>query len=100
MDDVVKVTCPCCQTILVVDRHKGEVLEQRRPIVEESSGDRFEDAFTKVRKAKDVAEEKFEQAKLRERDKKARLEELFNKELKRVKDSGDVSRPQRDIDLD
>jgi len=100
VDDTLKITCPCCKTILIVDRRKGAILEERRPILEDSTGDRFEDAFLKVRRSKEVAEAKFTEAQRKERERKAKIESLFNEELKRIKESGDTSRPKRDIDLD
>ena len=100
MDDTLKITCPCCKTILIVHRRKGTILEERRPILEDSTGDRIEDAFLKARKSKEVAEAKFVEAQRKERERKTRLESLFNEELKRVQESGDTSRPQRDIDLE
>ena len=101
MDDTIKVECPCCKTVLVVDRHKGTVLEHRKPILEESTGDRFEDAFLKVKKSKEAVEQKFAEAQRKERERKDKLESLFEKELKRVKESGEeVTKPHRDIDLE
>ena len=100
MDDVLKLTCPCCDTILIVDRRKGTILEQRKPILKESTGDRYEDAFKKVRESKTVAEARFETARREEQTRKERIESLFNEGLKRVKESGDTSKPMREIDLE
>ncbi|MCX7011742.1 MAG: hypothetical protein NTW86_04115 [Candidatus Sumerlaeota bacterium] len=101
MDDTIKVECPCCKTILVINRHKGTVLEQRKPILEQSTGNRFEDAVLKVRKSKEAVEQKFAEAQKKERERKDKLESLFEKELKRVKESGEeIGKPQREIDLE
>ena len=100
MDDELKITCPCCKTILIVDK-KGKILEERRPILEESTGDRFEDAFKKVKGAKDLAEAKFREAQQKEKDKMSRLESLFNEGMKKAQESGEPpQRPHRDMDLD
>jgi len=40
-----KITCPCCDTILVINKVTGEILEHRKPLVENPSGDRFADAL-------------------------------------------------------
>ena len=53
MDKELKITCPDCGVILVVDRISGKVIEARKPIGEQSTGDRFTDAFTKVKKDKE-----------------------------------------------
>ena len=100
MEDFLKITCPCCDTILIVDRIKGKIVETRKPIVEDSSGDRFEDAFEKVRHAKAAAEAKFTAAQRKERERKAKLESMFNDGLKRAKAEGEITKPIRDIDLD
>ena len=100
MDNTLKITCPCCDTILIVDRRKGTILEQRKPILKESTGDRYEDAFKKVRDSKTVAEARFESARQEEKTRKERIEALFKEGLKRVKESGDTSKPMRDIDYE
>jgi len=100
MDEELKITCPCCKTILIVDR-KGKILEERRPILDESTGDRFEDAFQKVRSAKEQAEAKFIEAQRKEKERLSRLESMFNEGMKRAQESGEpVEKPQRDMDLD
>lgn len=100
MSDELKITCPCCQTILIVDR-KGKILEERKPILEESTGDRFEDAFQKVRGSKEAAEAKFKEAQRKEAERMARLESMFSDGMKRAQESGEpVEKPHRDMDLD
>ena len=98
-DDFIHVTCPDCKNILVVNRRTGELVEVRRPLVEESTGDRFEDAKLKVQRQQSELEKKFEEAKERERRKMERLNQLFNEGLKQAREEGSVSRPERDIDL-
>ena len=89
MSDAVHVTCPCCQTILVVEKKSGRVLEERKPLVEESTGDRYEDALKKVRQRTGQAEEKFSRFKSDQDAKKARLDALFNDRLKEIEESGE-----------
>ena len=100
MIETIKVTCPDCRCILIVDKKTGEVIEKREPILEESTGDRFEDAFLKVKSAKDRAEEKFRAAQEREKDKKKKLDELFSQKLREVKERGDTGRPDNPLDMD
>jgi len=100
VEDQLKITCPCCNTILIVDR-KGKILEERKPILEESTGDRFEDAFQKVKGSKDAAEAKFKEAQRKEQERMSRLESMFNEGMKRVTESGEpVEKPQREMDMD
>lgn len=102
MQEELRVTCPCCKTVLILDR-KGKILEERRPILDEeaTTGDRFEDAFKKVRESKEAAEAKFKEARRKESERMSRLESLFNEGMKRAKDSGEpIEKPQREMDLD
>ena len=89
MEDVYKIECPCCTTILVVDRLTGKILEQRRPILEESTGDRYQDAMKKVKDRGTMAEEKFKKIQSERHDKAAKLDALFKDSLKRAQESGD-----------
>ena len=57
-----EIKCPCCNTILVIDRIDGKVIEERRPILEQSSGDRFKDALIKSKQQKVTIEKKFKES--------------------------------------
>ncbi len=100
MHETIKVTCPCCKTILIVDRKEGKILEERRPILEESSGDRFQDAMKKVRGQKEFIESKVRDTQKRQQERKAKLDKLFEEELKRAQEEGPPEKPLRPIDLD
>jgi len=100
MYETIKVTCPCCKTILIVDRKEGKILEERRPILEKSSGDRFQDAMKKVRGQKEFLESKVRDTQKRQRERKAKLEKLFEEELKKAQEEGPPEKPLRPIDLD
>ncbi len=89
MDDVYQVKCPCCTTILVIERRTGKVLEERRPILEQSTGDRYEDALKKVRERGSVAEEKFQKFQSERGQKAAKLDALFKDSLKKAEESGE-----------
>jgi uncharacterized Zn finger protein (UPF0148 family) len=97
--DTLLVNCPDCKSVLVVDRKTGEVIEVRKPLVEESSGDRFEDARRRVLDTKARAEKAFEEAKKREEGKLERLEALFREKKEELKDTP-IERPDRPFDLD
>ncbi len=100
MYETIKVTCPCCKTILIVDRKEGKILEERRPILEESSGDRFQDAMKKVRGQKEFIESKVRDTKKRQQERKGKLDKLFEEELKKAQEEGPPEKPLRPIDLD
>lgn len=96
----IEVKCPECETILIVNRKTGKVEEVRKPILEESTGDRFEDAFKKVKQSKDTLEDRFAQAKAREREKAAKLDALFKENLDKAREKGPIEKPEREFDLD
>ncbi|MBI5749564.1 MAG: hypothetical protein HZA00_10605 [Nitrospinae bacterium] len=91
MDKELKITCPDCGVILVVDRITGKVLETRKPIIEQSTGDRFADAILKVKKDKEkITSTKFDDLK-KEQDKKRKIsEEIFKTSLKEEKKDNNI----------
>ena len=93
MDDFYQITCPCCNTILVVERRTGKVVEERRPILEQSTGDRYQDALKKVRERGSIAEEKFKKFQAERSTKAAKLDSLFKDTVKKVKESGEEIKP-------
>lgn len=99
MNDTLLVTCPGCSVVLVVDKQTGKVLETRKPIIPETTGDRFEDARLKVLSSKERAEQKFEEARQREHDKKAKMEQFFKEKQEELKDQP-ITRPDRPFDND
>lgn len=100
MSDFFEVPCPECKTILIVRRRDGKIVEVRKPILENSTGDRFEDATQKVRGEKERIAKKFEEAQEREKNKMERLNALFQEGLKRAKEEGPAERPFNPMDLD
>lgn len=99
MDATLKVECPECHCVLVVDRRSGKVLEVRRPIREASSGDRLEDALRNVRERGTKLDDKMKAVREAEKQKATRLEGLFKEGLDRAKDDDTTSGP-RPFDLD
>lgn len=99
---VFEVKCPGCKLILIIDRRTGQVVEQRKQLVEESesSGDRFEDAMRRAKSSAARAESKAEQAREREKSKMERLDRLFSDSLKKKIEEGDTGRPESPLDLD
>ena len=79
MSDNVELTCPCCETRLVVDAATGEILSEERPKVDHSKtfdsaldevrggarrrNDAFSKAFEKTKRLDDLLDQKFEEAK-------------------------------------
>jgi len=100
MDDTYHVKCPCCQTILVIERRSGKILEERRPILDQTTGDRYQDALKKVRERGSIAEEKFQKFKAGRESHSAKLDALFKDTLKKVEESGEDIKPVNPLDMD
>ncbi len=100
MSDIWQIPCPCCDTILIVERKSGKVLEERRPIIDQSSGDRYEDALKKVRERPGHAEEKFSRFQTEQDAKKARLNALFDERVKEINDSGEDVEKVNPLEMD
>lgn len=91
MDKELKVTCPDCGVVLVVDRITGKVMETRKPIIEQSTGDRFADAILKVKKDREkIASTKFDDLKKEQEKKKRLAEEIFKASMEDAKKDKDV----------
>ena len=99
-DEFYEIACPDCKTILIVRRRDGKIMETRKPIIEDSTGDRFEDAFLKVKRSKGEIEKKVEQAREKERTKMDRLNALFKEGMERSQKEGPIKKPEREMDLD
>tara|TARA_B100000959_G_scaffold107648_1_gene113416 strand:- start:1073 stop:1372 length:300 start_codon:yes stop_codon:yes gene_type:complete len=95
-----EIKCPCCNTILVIDRKNGKVVEERRPILEESTGDRFKDALIKSKQQKVTIEKKFKLSKNAHKKRSESLQNIFDESLKKVKESDDKSKPLTPFDYD
>jgi len=100
MEDTHEVKCPCCQTILIVDRRSGKILDERRPILEQSTGDRYEDALKKVKERGSVAEEKFRKFQAEKGSKMSKLDALFKDSVKKVEESGEDVKPVNPFDME
>jgi uncharacterized Zn finger protein (UPF0148 family) len=98
--DFLEVACPECKTILIVRKRDGKIVEVRKPILENSTGSRFDDAELKVKGEKDRIAKKFEEAREREKNKMDRLNALFSEGMKRAKEEGPITKPPSPLDLD
>lgn len=97
MEEHFKIKCPGCESILVVQRRDGKVLEVRKPLLEESTGDRFEDAFEKVRKRSGAIDGKVAEVKKKEQERLKGADDFFKQALERAKN--DDEKPVNPLDL-
>jgi hypothetical protein len=95
-----EIKCPCCNTILVIDRIDGKVMEERRRILEQSSGGRFKDALIKSKQQKVTIEKKFKESEKAHKKRSESLQNIFNDSLKKVNESNDKSKPLTPFDYD
>ncbi|MCX7847684.1 MAG: hypothetical protein N2595_06630 [bacterium] len=97
----VQVKCPCCKTVLVVNQETGEVVEERKPLVEKSSGDRLTDALRAHaehrKKVAGLFSESIAGLSKKEEERRA----LFEEKLREARERGlDEGTELKDIDLD
>lgn len=99
MDRELKIKCPCCESLLFVDRVSGKIIETRKPLVEQSSGNRLDDAFEKNRQDKKSRSTIFDDMAINLEKKKKLSEELFQSSLEDVKKDKNV-KPHSIFDAD
>jgi hypothetical protein len=81
----VEIICPCCSGRILVDVLTGKVLRGRPPAVVDEKGKPvvgeadWTQAVGKVKRRLETHGERMDQALEREKDKEARLDELFRK---------------------
>ncbi|MGK7344648.1 MAG: hypothetical protein ACNS63_02425 [Candidatus Nitrospinota bacterium M3_3B_026] len=85
MEKEFRITCPCCDTILIVSRAEGKILETRAPIIEKSTGDRLQDAFLKAEKDRRAREAAFDNIKETLDRKKKSADDLFRASLEEAR---------------
>jgi hypothetical protein len=90
----IRVQCTCCDAVLTVDKASGEVLFTEKPKNAKVS---FEDAFQKVKKDQETADDRFKEAFLKEQDRMSVIDKKFEEAMKR---KDELEMPIKPIDLD
>ena len=90
----IRVQCTCCEAVLTVDKASGEVVFTEKP---KSSKYSFEDAFQKVQKDQETADDRFKEAFIKEKDRMSVIDKKFEEAMKR---KDELEMPIRPIDLD
>ncbi|MFW2330930.1 MAG: hypothetical protein ACN4E2_01350 [Nitrospinota bacterium] len=83
--DTFKITCPDCNSILVVDKATGKLLESRKPLVENPSSDRFKDGFQKMGEDREKRDKYFDNRDDLIKKKKKSQNRQFEESLKELK---------------
>ena len=99
-DGTFLIDCPCCKAQIEVDRKSGKVLRHWVKTELKEGGDPMQEALKKIKADKSRLDEYFSNAGKSMEDKKKELSDKFEQEKKRIKDSGDTSRPINPMDLD
>jgi hypothetical protein len=92
-----EVTCPCCQSTLVVDEGLKRVVRHTQP--ERADKPRLDEAHQILADAKARRDALFEQSVESEKTRGDALSRRFEEALRQAKDEP-VAKPQRDFDLD
>lgn len=94
------IDCPICKARIEVEKKTGKALRHwEKPIVKEGA-DQMREALKKIKDDKSRLDDYFSKAQGDMERKKKELLDKFEKEKKRIKDSGDTSRPINPMDLD
>jgi hypothetical protein len=92
-----EVTCPCCQSTLVIDEGLRRVVSHTQP--ERADKPKLDDAHQILADAKARRDALFEQSVQSEKTRGDALSKRFEEALRQAKDEP-VAKPQRDFDLD
>ena len=94
------IDCPVCKARIEVEKKTGRVLRHwEKPIVKEGT-DQMQEALKKIKDDKSRLNDYFSKAQGDMERKKKELLNKFEEEKKRIKDSGDTSKPINPMDLD
>ena len=92
-----EVTCPCCQTTLVIDTNLGRVVRHKEP--ERGNKPELSDAQRILADEAARREAMFQQSVESEKTRGDALSQRFEEALKQARDEP-VTKPTRDFDLD
>jgi hypothetical protein len=98
MSDTITVTCPHCDSSLVIDVAAGVVLEHTPPSKPREKID-FDARLKQMENEKARSADRMAEAMRQEKDKDRLIEDRFRSLMEKAKND-DGSRPIRDIDLD
>jgi len=99
-DGTFLIDCPCCKARIEVDKKTGKVLRHWEKPEVKSGADPMAEALKKISEDKSRLNDYFSGAGASMEEKKKELLDKFEQEKKRIKDSGDTSKPINPMDLD
>jgi len=96
MPDNLKITCPCCETLLIVDPDSGAILREDRVVKRQHQS--LDDALGQVQAQRKEAEAKLSRAMEENRHREDILEKKFQEARKKANESDEP--PPRPFDGD
>ena len=100
MSETFFVDCPVCGARVEVEKKTGKVLKHWEKLEKKEGEDIMASALKKMQEDKTRLDKYFSGAKDSLDERKKQLLDQFEKEKKRIHDSGDTSRPINPMDLD
>ena len=91
-----EVTCPCCESLLVVDRLTGEILLHKAKEIRTTGS--LESMVARLETQKTEAEKKFERQLESQKDRSRILEERFKEAMQRAEESDEKHINPMDLD--
>jgi predicted kinase len=98
-DQQVKITCPCCQSTLVLDRESMRVLYHLEHHDKPDTAS-FDTALKELKEKEKQMSSRFQQAVTEEKQRKALLAKKFQELQKHAAENPDAERPARPFDFE
>lgn len=98
-DEQAKITCPCCQATLVLDRATLQILYATEH-QEKAGGASFEQALKELKEKEKQMTSRFQQAVSEEKQRKALLDKKFRELQKHAAEHPDDAPPPRPFDFE
>ena len=99
MSKNVTVTCPHCDSSLIIDVDAGVVVKHSAPVQTRDKID-FDTRLKQMEEEKARSADRLAEAMRQEKSKDRLMEDKFRSLMEKAKNEDDGSRPLRDIDLD
>ena len=91
-----EITCPCCESLIVIDRNSGEVLLHKEK--QRAAKASLEDMVSNLERQKQEAAKKFEKTLESQKDRGRILEERFKEAMARADKSDTPMKNPMDLD--
>ena len=96
MSDNLRIVCPCCETLLVIDPDSGSILREERSVKRQHQS--LDDAIDQVKVQRKEAETRLARAMQEARHREEILEKKFKEAKKKASESDEP--PPRPFDWD